>query len=118
MQHKGIEVRAVGPRNGPQFVVHPNLREEVGVGKWLEHGATELSSEVDIALAAIAEGKPQPVVAKDLDGRDLYEVHALILRQWVDRLGAAAVSRTRPVCLELLAVQIGPLCHELERASR
>lgn len=37
VQHKGIEVRTVGPYDGPQFVIHANLRKEVGVGEWFEH---------------------------------------------------------------------------------
>ena len=58
MQHEGIEVRTVGPYNGPQLVVHPNLREEVRVGEWLEHGSVQLSCEIDITRVAIAEADP------------------------------------------------------------
>jgi hypothetical protein len=58
MQHKGIEVRSVGPHNGPQSIVHADLRKEVGVGEWLEHRATQLSGEIDITRAAIAEADP------------------------------------------------------------
>jgi hypothetical protein len=39
VQHKGIEISTVGPHDGPQVVVHANLRKEVGVGKWLKHSA-------------------------------------------------------------------------------
>jgi hypothetical protein len=52
------EVRSVGPRNGPQLVVHPNLRKEVGVSKWLEHRAVQLSCEIDITRAPIVEADP------------------------------------------------------------
>jgi hypothetical protein len=58
VQDKGIEVRAVGPHDGPEFVVHANLRKEVGVGKRLEHGAVQLSCEIDVTRAAIAEADP------------------------------------------------------------
>jgi len=58
VQHEGVEVRAVGPHDGPQLVVYANLRKEVGVGKWLEHGAVQLSCEIDISRAAIAEADP------------------------------------------------------------
>jgi hypothetical protein len=39
VQHKGIQVRTIGPHDGPELVVHPNLRKEVGVGKWVKHRA-------------------------------------------------------------------------------
>jgi hypothetical protein len=55
VQHEGVEVGSVGPYDGPQLVVHVDLREEVGVGEWLEYGAVQLSGEVDITRAAIAE---------------------------------------------------------------
>jgi hypothetical protein len=48
VQHEGIEIRTVGPYDGSQLVVHANLRKEVGIGKWLEHGAAQLSREIDI----------------------------------------------------------------------
>jgi len=38
VQYKGVEGRTVGPHDGPQLIVHTNLCEEVGIGKWLEHG--------------------------------------------------------------------------------
>lgn len=41
VQHKGVEVCAVGPYDRPQLVVHANLREEVRVGEWLEHRPAE-----------------------------------------------------------------------------
>jgi hypothetical protein len=55
VQHEGVEVRAVGPYDGSQLVVYANLRKEVGVGEWLEHGAVQLSCEIDITRAVIAE---------------------------------------------------------------
>jgi hypothetical protein len=58
VQNERIEVRSVGPRNGPQLVVHPNLRKEVSVSKWLEHRAVQLSCEIDITRAAIVETDP------------------------------------------------------------
>jgi hypothetical protein len=118
VQHKGVEVRAVGPRDGPQLVVYANLRKEVGVGKWLEHGAVQLSCEIDITRAAVAEADSEPVVAQHLRAGDLHEVHPFILRQWVDRLGGAAILCVCPVRFELDAVQSGPLCDEFERARR
>ena len=48
MQHQGIEVRAVGPHDGPEVGVHANLRKEVGVGEWLKDRAAQLSGEIDI----------------------------------------------------------------------
>jgi hypothetical protein len=58
VQYEGVEVRAVGPYDGPEVVVYVNLRKEAGVGKWLEHGAMQLSGEIDITRAAIAEADP------------------------------------------------------------
>jgi hypothetical protein len=118
MQHEGIEIRTVRPYNGPQLVVHANLRKVVRVGEWLEHRATQLSCEIDIARAAIAEANPQPVVPKHFCGRDPHEIHRFILRQRLDRLRSAATLCTGPVRFELATVQIGPLRHESERASR
>jgi hypothetical protein len=118
VQHEGVEIRAVGPYDGSQLVVYANLRKEVGVGKWLEHGAVQLSCEIDIMRAAIAEADPEPVVAQHLRAGDLHEVHSLILRQWVDRLGGASTLCKRPVCFEFAAVQSGPLCDEFARARR
>jgi hypothetical protein len=118
VQHKGIEVRTIGPYDGSQLVVYANLRKEVGVGKWLEHGAVQLSCEIDITRAAIAEANPQPVVTEHLRGGDPHEVHRIILRQRVDRLEGAATLCARPVCFEFAAVQSGPLCNEFECARR
>ncbi|MCW3018423.1 MAG: hypothetical protein JWN10_731 [Solirubrobacterales bacterium] len=59
MQDKGIEVRSVGPHDGPEFVVDAGLRKEVGVGKRLKDGAMQLVREIDIARASIAEADPQ-----------------------------------------------------------
>jgi hypothetical protein len=55
VQHEGVEVRTVGPHDGPQFVIYANLRKEVGVGKRLKHTAVQLACEIDITRAAIAE---------------------------------------------------------------
>jgi hypothetical protein len=118
VQDKGIEVRSVGPHDGPEFVVDAGLRKEVGVGKRLKDGAMQLAREIDIARASIAEADPQMVVTEYLRGGDPYEVHRIILRQRVDRLGGAAVRCARPVCFELATVQSGPLCDEFERTSR
>jgi hypothetical protein len=118
VQHEGVEVGTVGPYDGPQFVVYANLRKEVGVGKWLEHGAVQLSCEIDITRAAIAEADPEPIVAQHLRGCDPHEVHRIILRQRVNWLGSAAILCARPVCFEFAAVQSGPLCDEFERARR
>lgn len=63
MQYKRVEVGAVGPHDGSQLVVHAYLVEEVRIGKRLEHGAVQLFGEIDIARAAVAETKPQSVVA-------------------------------------------------------
>ncbi len=62
VQHEGIEVRAVGPHDGPQLVVDGHLRKEVRVGKWLEHEAVQLSCEIDITRTAVAEADPQQIV--------------------------------------------------------
>lgn len=118
MQDKGIEVRSVGPRDSPEFVVDAGLRKEVGVGKRLKDGAMQLAREIDIARASIAEADPQLVVTEYLRRGDPYEVHRIILRQRVDRLGGAAIRCARRVCFELATVQRGPLCDEFERASR
>lgn len=121
MQHKRIEVSTVGPHDGPELVVHSHLCKEAWVGEWLKDRAVQLSCEIDISRAVIAEAEPQPVVTKHLCGRDRHEVHRLILKQGVDRLsmkkGATAL-RAVLIGFELLAVQIGALCHEFERASR
>jgi hypothetical protein len=118
VQHKWIEVRPVGPHDGPEVVVYANLCKIVGVGEWLEHRAMQVSCEIDITRAAIAEADPQPVVTKHLRGRDPYEVHRLILRQRVDRLGGVATLCADPVRFELATVQISPLRDEFECASR
>ncbi|MGO9319434.1 MAG: hypothetical protein ACLQBY_01330 [Solirubrobacteraceae bacterium] len=39
VQHKRIEVCTVGPHDGPQVVVHANLRKEVGLGPSRPRGA-------------------------------------------------------------------------------
>lgn len=114
MQNERVEVRTIGPHDRSQLVVHANPCKEVGVLKWLKHRPVQLSGEVDIARAAIAEAKPQPVMAKDLCGRHPYEVHRVILRQRVDRLRGAAALGTVPVRLQLLAMQAGPLAYEPE----
>jgi hypothetical protein len=58
VQHEGVEVGSVGPYDGPQLVANANLRKEVGVGKWLEHRAVQVSCEIDITRASIAEADP------------------------------------------------------------
>jgi hypothetical protein len=118
VQHKGIEVGTVGPHDGPELVVYPDLREEVWIGERLKHGAVQLSCEIYISRAAIAEADPQPVVPKHLCGGNPHEIHRIILRQRVDRLRCPTALRSGPVCFKLAAVQVGPLCHEFERASR
>jgi hypothetical protein len=105
VQHEGIEVRTVGPHDGPQLVVHSNLRKEAGVGKWLKDGAMQLSREIDISPAAVAETDPQPVMSQHSCGRDRYEVHDPHFRQRVDQLRGAATLCADPVCFELVAVQ-------------
>lgn len=104
VQHEWIEVRAVGPHYGPQLVVDANLRKEVWIGKRLEYRTAQLTAEIDITRTAIAEAKPQLVVAEDLCGRDPREEHCPILRQWVDRFRGVAGPRVLPVRFELLAV--------------
>jgi hypothetical protein len=59
VQHEGVEVRTVGPYDRPQLVVYASLRKVVGVGEWLEHGAVQLSCEIDVTRAAIAEADPK-----------------------------------------------------------
>jgi hypothetical protein len=118
VQHKRVEIRTVGPNNGPEVVIYANLRKEVGVGEWLEHGAVQFSCEINIPRAAIAESDPEPVVAEHLSAGDLHEVHRMILRQWIDRFGGAAALCARPVCFEFALVQSGPLCDEFKRARR
>ncbi len=49
VQNKGIEVSTVGPHDGSQLVVHPNLGKEVWVGEWLKNRAVQLSCEIDIS---------------------------------------------------------------------
>jgi hypothetical protein len=63
MQDKRVEIGAVGPYDSSEFIIDTNLREEVGIGKWLEYRTVQLSGEIDIAEAAIAEAKPQSIVA-------------------------------------------------------
>ncbi len=103
VQHKGIEVGTVGPHDGSQLAVHPNLRKEVWVGERLKDRAVQLSCEIDISRAAIAESDPQPVVPKHLCGGNPHKVHPLILRQRVDRLWGAATLRLGPVRFKLAA---------------
>jgi hypothetical protein len=118
VQHKGVEVRSIGPHDGSQVLVHANPREKGGVGEWLKDRAAQLSREIDVSRAAIAEADPQSIVTEHLCGRHRYEVHPLILREGGDRLRGAATRCADPVCFELGAVQIGPLRDEFERASR
>lgn len=118
VQHEGIEVGSVRPHDGAQLVVHAHLRKEARVGQWLEHRTAQLSGEIDLPETAVAEAELKPIVTKHLDRRDGYELHRLILRQGVDRLGSAAATRALPVCLQLLPMQAGPLGHELERTTR
>src|ERR1700683_5707950 len=94
--HKWIEVRPVGPHDGPEVVVYATLCKIVGFGEWLEHRAMQVSCEIDITRAAIAEADPQPIVTEHLRGRDPYEVHRLILRQRVGRLRGAATPFAAP----------------------
>jgi hypothetical protein len=117
VQDERVEVGAVGPYDRPQLVIHANLREVVGVDKWLEHRAVQLAGEIYITGTAIAEAKPQPIVAKYLDRCDPRDIHSPILRKWVDRLRGAAILRSTPVHLKLGTVQCRPLAHELERAT-
>jgi hypothetical protein len=58
VQHEGIEVRTVGPDDGAQLIVYANLREEVGISEWLEHGTPELSRQINDARAPIAKTEP------------------------------------------------------------
>lgn len=48
LQDERIEVRTVGPDDGPEVVVNAELREEAGVGKLLKDGAVQLSCEIAI----------------------------------------------------------------------
>jgi hypothetical protein len=89
VQYEGIEVGSVGPNNGAQLVIHSHLREVAGIGQRLEHGAMQLSREIDIARTAVAEAKPELVVTKHVYRGDAYELHGTILRQRVDGLGRA-----------------------------
>jgi hypothetical protein len=67
MQHKRVEVSAVGPYNRAELIVHANPGKELGVCKRLEHWAAQLSGKIDIAGDAITEAEPQSIVAKHLD---------------------------------------------------
>jgi hypothetical protein len=87
MQHEGIEVGSVGPHDGAQLVVYPHLSEIAGIGQGLEDGAVQLSGEIDLACAAVAEAEPELVVTKHVYRGDAYELHPPILRQRVDGLG-------------------------------
>ena len=61
MQHEGIEVRSVGPHNGPQPVVHANLRKEVGIDKWLKDGA--MRPAVSSGRASLDPLDPAPALS-------------------------------------------------------
>lgn len=87
VQNQGIEVGSIGPHNGAQLVIYLHLSEVAGIGERLEYGAVQLPGEIDVACAAVAEAKPELVVTKHVYRGDANELHAPILRQWVDRLG-------------------------------
>jgi hypothetical protein len=91
VQHERIEVGSVGPHDGAQLVVHLHLSEIAGIGQRLEDGAVQLPAEIDVACAAVAEAKPELVVTKHVYRCDACELHALILREWVDGLGRTSV---------------------------
>jgi hypothetical protein len=80
VQHERIEISAIGPNDSAELVVNPHLREEVRIAQRLEDRAMQLSGEIDIAPAPIAEAKPKPVVAKHLNRCYGYEHHRPILR--------------------------------------
>jgi hypothetical protein len=104
VQHEGIEVGSVGPHDGAQLVIDPHLSEISGIGQRLEYRAVQLSGEIDVACAAIAEAKPQLVVTKHVYRGDANELHAPILRQRIDGLRRTPVLGTLPVGFQLLAV--------------
>jgi hypothetical protein len=118
VQHEWIEIGAVGPDDGAEFVVHPHLREEARIGQRLEDRAVQLPGEIDIAAAAVAEAQPELVVAQHLYRCHGYEHHRSILRQRVDRLRNDSAVHAPPIGLKLLTVEGCPLCHELERTAR
>jgi hypothetical protein len=117
VQHEGIKVGAVGPDHGAKLVVYSHLREEVRIGQRLEDRAVQLSGEIDVSLAAVAEAESEPVVTEHLYRCHCYENHRSILRQRIDRLGDGSAMHKLPVGLKLLAVQGRPLGHELERSA-
>lgn len=80
MQDKRVEVGAVGPYDRPKLIIDANLREELGVAEGLEHVTSQISGEIDIARAAVAEAEPKSIVTENLYRRDLHVVHNLILR--------------------------------------
>lgn len=86
VQYKGIEVGSVGPHDSAQLIIYLHLSEVAGIGQRLEDGAMQLPGEIDVACAAIAETKPELVVTKHVYRGDANELHAPILRQWVDGL--------------------------------
>lgn len=90
MQHKRIEVGSVRPHDGSEFLVYSHVGEEVWIGQGLEYGTSQLPDEIDISRAAVAEAESESIVTKYLDGCDGYELHRLILRQGIDRLGMSA----------------------------
>ena len=118
VQHEWVEVGAVGPYDSAEVIINSDLREEVRIGQRLEDRAMQFSGEIDVAPAAVAEADSEPVVAEHLYRCHRYEHHPSILRQRVDRLGNSSAMYALPICLELLAVEGRPLCHELERAAR
>jgi hypothetical protein len=59
MQDKRVEIGAVGPYDRSKLIIDTNLCEEVGVAKRLEDRTVQLSTEIDIAGATIAEAQPQ-----------------------------------------------------------
>ena len=108
VQHEGIEVGSVGPGDGPQLVVHTHLREVVGIGQRLEHGAMQLPGEIDVACAAIAEVKPELVVTKHVYRGDAYELHASSYGNGSMGSGEPP-SFPLPVGFQLMAVKTRPL---------
>jgi hypothetical protein len=71
VQRLGSHVDAVGPDDGADLRVNPDLGEESLVGQWLEHTAPLASGEVDIAHESVLEGEAQLVIADDIYASDI-----------------------------------------------
>ena len=79
MKNEGVEVGSVRPNDGAELWIDAYLTEVLRISQWLKYRSVQLSCEIDIACAAIAEAEPEPVVTEYFDRGYVYEHHGSIL---------------------------------------